>query len=191
MGKSSDWLDIIDAPSFEDRPWAAPPTVAAREALQLFGPGLFGFLVGALEEPEVARVVYADVCQRVTSEIGRYGGRCSLRAWVYGLGRRELRDLRLRRRRTRALPGELFPEAPRDLEGTIAAIKVTLSEEDREFLILRVDRGFSWREIAFTSLGEQAPDAALDAEVGVLRTRVTAICERIGRIAASSRAHRR
>jgi DNA-directed RNA polymerase specialized sigma24 family protein len=184
MGKR---LDSLGAPSFEDRRRTKP---TARETLDLHGPGLFGFLIGALGNRELARVVYADVSQRVASEIERFEGRCSLRAWIYGLGRRELRDRRLRRQRPPENPAGSDAE-PQDLEEAVAAIRTTLSEEDREFLILRVDRGFSWKEIAFTTLGEQAPSAVLDQEVVLLRGRVTAICEQIGRIAASSRSYRK
>jgi DNA-directed RNA polymerase specialized sigma24 family protein len=191
MVKSADRLDRLEARSFEGRYRAASTAAAAREALDLHGPGLFGFLLGVLEDSEEARIIYADVSQRIGREIGWYQGRCSLRAWVYGLGRRELRDRRLRIRCTRELCGTYISEkpAPADLEGAIAAIRVTLSEEDREFLILRVDRGFSWQELAFTSLGVHAPEAALDAEIRALRGRVAEICERIGRIAASARDH--
>jgi DNA-directed RNA polymerase specialized sigma24 family protein len=158
---------------------------AARVALETQGAGLFGFLIGVIDDIEQARVVYADVCQRVAGEIRAFRGRSSFRAWLYGLARRELRDRRLRRQRgtvwgtvatdpieALARPTRPVPQHPR----------ATLTEEERELLILRNDRGFSWEELAFTGLEEHVEPALLTHESRLIKARVEAIFERIEQV---------
>jgi DNA-directed RNA polymerase specialized sigma24 family protein len=174
----------------------APATFAARSpavraALETHGAELFGFFIAALEEFELAREAYVAVRQHVANELGEFQGRCSLRAWLYGLARRELKDRRLRKPRGRsdrpATVSRLARTPMDDLSAAIAAIRRTLTDEDRELFILKVDRGFDWLELAFTSLGERAEPASLAAEARELQVRVGAISARVERLAAGYR----
>ena len=71
---------------------------AAQTCMDAFGPEVFGFLVAVLDDARVGRTVYADVTQRIESELKDFRWTCSLRTWMYWIARRELDD---RRRRTR------------------------------------------------------------------------------------------
>jgi DNA-directed RNA polymerase specialized sigma24 family protein len=167
---------------------------AARQALQTHGPELFGFLIGVLDDVNLARTLYGDVGQRAASEIEAFRWRCTLRLWLYGLGRRELRDRRLRRRGVPAArprpgsdPAVTLSRRRTELTGAIAAIRHALTEEEREILILHVDRRLDWDDLAVTSLGEDASRADVSSEAKFLRERMNAILERVERVAVQHR----
>lgn len=171
-------------------PHAGSPPAAFRSPAAL-GPhwaGLFGFFIAALDERDLAREAYAALRQHVANEIGEFEGLCSLRAWLYGMARRELKDRRARKPRGRgATVSPLMRARTGDLPSAVATIRRTLTEEERELFILRVDRGFDWSELAFTSLGEHAEPASLAAEARDLQARVDVICARVERLAAGYR----
>jgi hypothetical protein len=175
------------------QPHAGSPPVAfrppaAQAALEPHGAGLFGFFITALDDRGSAREAYAALRQHVANEIGDFEGRCSLRAWLYGMARRELKDRRARKPRGRgANVSTLMRVRTEDLHSAVATIRRTLTEEERELFILKVDRGFDWLELAFTSLGEHAEPASLAAEARNLRRRVEVICARVERLAAGYR----
>jgi RNA polymerase sigma-70 factor (ECF subfamily) len=60
-----------------------------------------------------------------------------------------------------------------------ARLRRTLSPEDRDLLVLRLDRGLDWRAIAVTQLGENAPEHALMVEAEKLRRRLSEIRVRV------------
>jgi DNA-directed RNA polymerase specialized sigma24 family protein len=157
------------------------------------GPELFGFLVAVVDDVDGAAVVYADVSRRVASELETFRWRYPLRTWLYAVARRELRDRRLRRR--------LPPQPPPNVDfapvaasppcapstAAIAAIRRALSEEEREILILRVDRRLDWLELAITTLGDGVPADSLATTARFLRARVGAIVARVERVAVEHR----
>jgi hypothetical protein len=74
-----------------------------------------------------------------------------------------------------------------ELTGAIAAIRHALTEEEREILILHVDRRLDWDDLAVTSLGEDASRADVSSEAKFLRERMNAILERVERVAVQHR----
>jgi RNA polymerase sigma-70 factor (ECF subfamily) len=158
---------------------------AARLALEEYGAELFGFLIGTLDDVDRARIVYAEVRRQVESRIAEFSWRCPLRVWLYALARTELRARRRRRpQRAASAPGPRTVVAlpPREGDGTggdASLLRETLPEQDREILILRVDRGLDWRELAWTTLGDRASSDALGAEARSLRARVSEIHDAI------------
>jgi DNA-directed RNA polymerase specialized sigma24 family protein len=162
-------------------------TTVARAVLYTYGSEVFGFLVGVLDDSDVAGVVYADVCQRVATEIESVRSDLALRTWFYALARRELRDRRMRARRSntlspveRGLPNS-ESKRPAALTSVVDAIRKTLTEEELELLILRLDRHFDWFELARTEPGENAPQISLSRLSQRLRARVDELLKRIGR----------
>jgi RNA polymerase sigma-70 factor, ECF subfamily len=170
------------------------PQSAARQALYAYGAELFGFLIGVLDDVALARHVYADFGQRVGTEIEAFRWRCTLRTWLYGLARRELRDRRLRRHRTPALRSGSDPAVSLsvsrrrpELRSAISAIRRALTEEEREILILHVDRRFEWEELATTGLDEGASRSELATESQRLQARMAAVLERVESVAVEHR----
>jgi DNA-directed RNA polymerase specialized sigma24 family protein len=167
------------------------PREAARHALDTYGAEVFGFLIGVLGDDALARVVYADVCQRVSSEIESFGRQCSLRTWLYALCRRELRDRRLRGKRAPEhterdadAPADTNPRRRAGVTGAIAAVRQALSEEERELLILRIDRRLGLDDLALTEIGHDASPFALAGERQALRVRLDDLLERVERLTA-------
>jgi DNA-directed RNA polymerase specialized sigma24 family protein len=148
-----------------------------------YGPELFGFLVGVLGQLEASETAYAHATLQIASELAEFRWRCSLRAWTYWIARRELADRR-RRGGTRQSPSVKSPD-PVTTESNrpvgVSLLRRSLREEDRELLILCVDRRLDWRELAITALGEDAPLDLLDRESHRLRSRVDEVLRDIRR----------
>jgi RNA polymerase sigma-70 factor, ECF subfamily len=87
----------------------------------------------------------------------------------------------------------LFTEAPRPpssgpfrqkaFRGVAAVLRRKLAPEERELLILRVDRRLSWRNLAITSLGDSAEEAEIAHEEQRLRASIDAMKEKLAQIA--------
>lgn len=165
------------------------PQLIAADVLKAHGAGLYGCMIAVAGDRSVARAAYAAICRRLADELPRYRGRSSLRAWFYGLGLSELRERRRQKPRFEGavLPLKVEPLYPAGVRGTVAAVRAGLSPEDLQLLVLRVDRGFDWREIAYAELGEDASDLAVAAQIRSSRARLSAICARIERTVARSR----
>lgn len=181
--------------------------LAVHAALEAFGPEVFGFLVGVVDDVGQASVLYAQMAQRVANEIEAFRWETSLRMWMYGLARSELLDGR-RRRRPDVLPREgadrttLNRTSPRHTPGAsltpvdtsswrprllldaVRAVRKALSEEERELLILRVDRGFAFVDIAVMELGLAATSLERRRRAKELRTQLLELRRQIDRMTA-------
>jgi RNA polymerase sigma-70 factor, ECF subfamily len=148
---------------------------AVTGVLRLYGPEVFGFVSALIEVPAFAREVYAKVGERLSLGLRTFTWRCDLRTWMYAMARGELLAFRekygspVNVHSPAQKPPSSSPFRQTALRGTISAVRRRLSPEDRELLILRVDRRLSWRSLAFSSLGEMASEAELTAEEGRLR----------------------
>jgi RNA polymerase sigma-70 factor (ECF subfamily) len=145
---------------------------AASRAVEGYGPEVFGFLVAVLRDEHDANEVFSQTCEDLWRGLGAFEGRCAVRVWFYTLARHAIARFRRspHRRRGRHVAlseaSELAaqvrsrtqPHLRTSVKDRFAAIRDSLSEDDRALLILRVDRGMSWREIA-VSLAEAPGDA--------------------------------
>lgn len=128
-------------------------------ALRELGPEVLGFLSGVLGDDDGDEVFSTfSECLWQSLEVFRWG--CSLRTWAYKLARNEMS--RFRRGERRHLQGRLpiseykeVLEEVRKTHSTLAPhrsvltwLRNELPVEDRELLILRVDRGFAFEDIA-------------------------------------------
>ncbi len=160
---------------------------AVTRAVALYGAEVFGFLTAAIGSLGPARDVYASFVTELGRALPAFEWRYELRTLAYLVARRELRRHRERtpgverscvRRSTRRL-GRSRHSSRR---GMVAALRRGLAPEDRELLVLRVDRGLSWQELALTSLGEHASDSDLDTEADHLQRRFLRLRLRIARL---------
>lgn len=160
--------------------WRGEASAAVDLAFAELGAEVFGFLIGVVGDVDRARMLYAEVRRRAEGAMPSFGWECSVRVWAYGLARAELRARRRRRSssaRSSAPAGKVIPlpaSRPR-LPRAVASMRAALPEEDREILILRLDRALEWKDVARTGLGAAADDSAIDAEVQRLRGRLAAI----------------
>ena len=58
-----------------------------------------------------------------------------------------------------------------DVKDQFRALRARLDDDDQTLLVLRVDRGLAWRDVARVFVGVDANDAAVDKEAARLRKR--------------------
>jgi RNA polymerase sigma-70 factor (ECF subfamily) len=168
---------------------ALDPAGATTAALRGYGAELFGFLVTLVGRREEADEVFARFAEQVWHGLPEFGWQSSLRTWLYGVARHaaynHLRDERRRSRRQKPLPegSELSLVVAEVREKTksylvtefkdrFAKIRESLPPEERELLVLRVDRGLEWDEIVeVLSEGSTRDATALKREAARLRKR--------------------
>jgi hypothetical protein len=158
---------------------------AVSNTLAVYGCEVFGFVTAAVAEQQSGHDAYARFVETLFHELPRFAWRCQLRTFVYFLACWQLRTMRpgpaiaaisVEIRRT--LPASQHP-APRSV---VAAVRRSLAPEDRELLVLRFDRGFNWREIALTSLGEHATERDILAKSAELHQRLSILRLQIARL---------
>ena len=158
---------------------------AAEHAVTGYGPELLGFLHGALGNEADAHDVFSQTTEDLWSGLPRFEWRSSLRTWLYVLGRHAAARHRRspHRRRDRQVPLSAAEEVAERVRTRTAAhlrtqvkdgfarLRDALEEEDRMLLILRVDRGLSWDDVARVLGGELAADDDLSRATARLRKR--------------------
>ena len=166
-----------------------------------FGAELLGFLVAHMRDADAAAEVFQLWSEAFWRALPSFEWRCSVRTWAYKLGRRAASQYRRRERKHDAARpiaelSQLSLAVERVRTGTLAyrrtdvkdqfqELRAQLSEEDQTVLILRVDRGLSWLELAEVMLGEDAAptDEQLKTEAARLRKRFQHAKERLRKMA--------
>jgi RNA polymerase sigma-70 factor (ECF subfamily) len=156
---------------------------AATKAIEGYGAEVFGFLVTLVRDARDASEVFSQTCEDLWTGLDRFESRCSMRTWIYTLARHAAARFRRspHRRRKVALSqaSELadkvrtgtLPFLRTEVKDKFAPIRDALEEDDRTLLVLRVDRGMSWKEIARVFGGDDNSDEALDRAAARLRKR--------------------
>lgn len=163
-------------------------------AIRRYGPEIFGFLLTSHEEPD-ASDVFAATVEALWKALPIFSWRSSLRTWLYVIARSHSARQRRgeRRRRARFVPLEQHASAMASIATvrsetlsclrtgprSVAALRALLSPEDRELLVLRLDRELGWRDLARVFSGEDATEVALDREAARLRKRFQVIRARL------------
>ncbi|MGE0323263.1 MAG: sigma-70 family RNA polymerase sigma factor [Polyangiaceae bacterium] len=189
--------------TLEERVRAALAAQARDEAvaltLEALGPEVLGFLVARQKSRAEAEDAFSVACERLWQSFDEFDWRCSLRSWFYRLARNAAVDV-LRQRGAvgrGAVPLSQAPElqdmADRIRTATashyaserkdqVMALREELTEEDRELLTLRFERGMSWGEIAEVVSASVAPDG-LERERARLRKRAQLARDRLQKLA--------
>ena len=162
---------------------------AATCAIEGYGPEIMGFLYALARSETAAGDAFSMFCEDLWRGLASFRWESSFRTWAYTLARNALHRLR---RRPAAQTVALTPlieqlAAPvrtttlsylrTERKDQLARLRAGLDEDDRTLLILRVDRGLSWSEVAKVMAGEggDGPTAA------ALRKRFERIKRRIAR----------
>ncbi len=183
------------------RAWEAGNADAAITAvLEQHGPEILGWLVGNLRDVDDANDVFSTFAERLWSTFAGFGWRCSVRTWAYAIARRAAVDHQRNeaRRARRIVPlsasSEVTKVAERVRTTTLAHLKTAnrqaisqlrdqLPPQDRMLLVLRVDRGLPWSDLARVFLDQPDPTAAeLKREAARLRQRFHLIKEKLLKI---------
>ena len=166
---------------------------ATTSALRLYGVELLGFLRALANHQDLAAEAFAELGEDVWKGLPKFRWESSLRSWLYSLARNALAQLRRdpRRRLDRNLPLSLAPEVAAlvrtatleiqrtEIKDEFRILREQLDPEEHEILLLRLDRGLAWKDIARILGG---PDH-VDSRAAALRKRFERAKERLKKLA--------
>lgn len=166
---------------------------ATTAAIQLYGVELLGFLRALANNHDLAAEAFAELGEDVWKGLPKFRWESSLRSWLYSLARNALAQLRRdpRRRIDRNLPLSIAPEMAAlvrtatleiqrtEIKDEFRILREQLDPEEHEILLLRLDRGLAWKDIARILGG----DANVDGRAAALRKRFERAKERLKKLA--------
>jgi len=181
------------------RDWDAACTAILRG----YGPEVFGFLVAVHRNEAAANDAFSDLAEAIWRSLPNFAWQSSVRTWTYAIARNVSRTrkrdaARLDRRAPRAGDSALEGVAAKVRTETLAilrtetktrlqALRDALPEADRMLLVLRIDRGLSWNDLARVlhegAEDAQLDDAALTREAARLRKRFQLVKDRLREMA--------
>jgi RNA polymerase sigma-70 factor (ECF subfamily) len=163
---------------------------ATTAALEAYGPQVLSFLTARLRSASDGDEAFSLFAEDLWKGLPGFGFRCSVRSWAYALARnaanRHASAPQHRRERNLAISNHpsvanVIAQARSatavhqrtDVKAKIRALREQLPPEDQTLLILHVDRGLAWRDLAIVmhDQGEQLDDEALTRESARLRKR--------------------
>ena len=175
---------------------------AATTIVRGYGAEIYGFLVARMRDETAATDVFSMFTEDLWRGLPGFEGRASLRVWAYTLARHAAirHQAAPHRRRDRNVSlseidalsklaervrTETSPFLRTELKTKLAELRDRLSEEERTLLILRVERGLEWVDVARVFFPELAGnmDGQLKAETARLRKRFQKVKTRIRRLA--------
>jgi len=134
---------------------------AATEALRALGPEILRFLRSVLRDEEDAADAFSHFAESLWKGLPGFRGQSSLRTWAFRIAWNSAMSLRgdaWHRHGRRFATGEASKIAEELRTKTVIRVerqrdeleklRQTLSPEDQSLLVLRLDREFSWEEIA-------------------------------------------
>jgi len=170
---------------------------AATMALRAYGAEILGFLLAMQNDEALASDAFSLFCEGLWRSLPGFQWNATLRTWAYGIARISARGARrdAARRENRGMrAGESV------LEKVAAAVRTqtldflrtekrtqlqklrdALDPEDRALLVLRIDRGLAWNELArvLTDGSEPLDEAAVAREAARLRKRYERLKEEL------------
>jgi RNA polymerase sigma-70 factor (ECF subfamily) len=176
---------------------------ACTAILRGYGPEVFGFLVAVHHDEAAANDAFSDLAEAIWRGLPNFAWQSSVRTWTYAVARnvsrtRKRNAARLDRRAPRAGDSALEGVAAKVRTETLAilrtetktrlqALRDALPEADRMLLVLRIDRGLSWNDLArVLHEGEEdaeLDDAALTREAARLRKRFQLVKDKLREMA--------
>ncbi len=168
--------------------------------VRLYGREILSYLMATLRGEGEAAEAFSQFCFNLWQGSEAYRGEASFRTWSYALARHAVgRVVRERGRRRRHVNLTSVPEVDElaakvrsetlehlrtETRDRIRMLRDELDPDEQTLLILRVDRGFTWPEVArIMNDGEPIDDRA----VASLRKRFERIKERLRRRALELR----
>jgi len=140
-------------------------------AIESYGPDVLSFLQTMLRDHADAGDAFAQACEDLWKGLPRFQGRSSMKTWFYTLARHAASRLRRAspQRRLASLSeisdvaervrSRTRPHLKTEVKLGFAAIRAALDDADRMLLVLRVDRGMSWNDVARVMANEDDDDS--------------------------------
>jgi RNA polymerase sigma-70 factor (ECF subfamily) len=148
----SDVIELIAAGDTPD---------ALRRLMQRHGNTVYRYCCQALGDPELAEDVRQQVFIEAFRDLPKFCGRSSLRTWLFSIARHRVLDAVRRRRRSEARVQERehaklatmgdprpSPAESLELRQTLEASLAALGDDERTTVLLRLQLGYSFQEIA-------------------------------------------
>jgi RNA polymerase sigma-70 factor, ECF subfamily len=163
-------------------------SAAATLVLKEFGPEILRFLSSVLREDDDAADAFSQFAENLWRGLGSFRGHSSLRTWAFRVAWNSAFSLRndaWHRYGRRFETGEASRLAEELRTKTVVRVarqhdaleklRQTLSTEDQTLLALRLDREFSWEEIAeiLSTSGERVQPLTLMKRFERLKKRLT------------------
>lgn len=162
-------------------------TLAATCAVRGYGPQILGYLTAVLRRRDLAEDAFSVFTEDMWKGLEGFRRGSSFRTWAYKLAYhaalRVLRDPH--HKRGVALPASLASELAEklrsetplhlrtDVKTSVQRLREELSAEEQTLLVLRIDRGLDWREVA----------EVMDAEEPAVRKRFERLREKLRKLA--------
>jgi RNA polymerase sigma-70 factor (ECF subfamily) len=161
--------------------------------IESYGPEVLNFLATMLRDHADSGDAFAQACEDLWKGLPRFEGRSSMKTWFYTLARHAASRLRRSAHHQRfATISEISDVADRvrsrtrphlktEIKLGFAAIRAALDDEDRMLLVLRVDRGMSWNDVArvMSEENDDVSEAELSRSAARLRKRFQSVKETI------------
>jgi len=164
---------------------------AATEAIRGYGPQVLQVLRAMLRDEAEAREAFSQFAENLWRGLSTFRGESSFKTWALRLAcnaARNQRDEAWRRRGRRLATGEASALAEEVRTRSVVRVerqrqaldrlRQSLRVEEHSLLVLRIDQGLSWSEVAEVLAEEGEP-----AEPAALMKRYERIKERLGKLA--------
>jgi len=173
---------------------AGDHATAATAAIRGYGPEIYGFLLAMHRNDDEAGDVFSQFSENLWKGLPKFAWQCTLRAWAYTIARNaSYRWKKNAKRRGEVALSEGAEKVAQQVrtetrswlrteqKDRFAALRESLQPEDQTLLILRVDRGLAWEELARVMLAEEeAPsEDDLKKESARLRKRFQLVKEKL------------
>lgn len=174
------------------------PHGAVTIALQAYGPEIVGFLIARERDETAASETFSDFCEDLWRGIDGFRRESSFRSWAYALARNAANRRRRDPFSKRGVPLSKVPDIYElaekirtttlmhlrtEVRDAVTRLREKLDPEDRELLVLRVNRSMSWKEIALVVEGVDVPPAVIARKAASLRKRFERVKNRLRELA--------
>jgi len=174
--------------------WERGDHRAATElALSAYGSEIYTLLLGLNRVRADADDAFSMFAERLFVTMPRFQWLCSMRTWAYKLARNANRDVRRASKadrnrplsdasvsvlviRLRTATASYLKDEKKE---AFARLRDELPEDDRELLVLRVDRAMEWPDLARVFLEGEPSEADVLREAARLRKRFQLVKERL------------
>jgi RNA polymerase sigma-70 factor, ECF subfamily len=171
---------------------------AATEAIRGYGDEVFSFLVSRLRAEDRASDVFGMTCEDLWRSTPTFEWRCSMRTWIYRLARgaavrferspADRRDRRVALSRVTELADQVRSRTQMHLRTEVKdefqKLREQLDPDEQTLLVLRIDRGLGWNEIAeIMTDGDDSDPRARDRSSARLRQRFQKLKQRLRALA--------
>ncbi|MEZ4363857.1 MAG: sigma-70 family RNA polymerase sigma factor [Kofleriaceae bacterium] len=164
-------------------------------ALERYGPEVLGMLAARLRSDSDAAEAFSMFAVDLWRGLPGFAWRCSLRAWAHRIARNAGHRWRTQARRELPLPSDALERVAARVKTTtllylrsevkseVRRLRDELSEEDQLVLVLRVDKGLEWRDIAMALADADLEEPELTREAARLRKRLSLATARLRELA--------